>query len=160
MVGKTSIILRFVGNKFMKDLHLTIAVDIHYKLYKKIGFSLWDLGGQSGFDFIRPNMLVGSKIIILVFDISQPDSGINRITYYKNLINNVQTAENTFFVVFYNKADLVKEINFQENIKNIQKMIFNVFGEKFNFFIISAKTGKNILEAFDYLSERVNEELI
>jgi len=77
--GKTELIMRFVKSKFQTDYKLTVGVDI---LAKDIELpndqictlSIWDIGGQERFSFIRSTFYKGAAGAILVFDLTRAAS--------------------------------------------------------------------------------------
>ena len=68
--------MRFIKSKFQNDYKLTVGVDI---LTKDIELdngnictlSIWDIGGQERFSFIRSTFYKGAAGAILVFDLSR-----------------------------------------------------------------------------------------
>ena len=66
-VGKTSLVQRFIKNRFAANYKLTVGVDI---LTKDVEFrpsevatlSIWDIGGQQRFEFIRSTFYKGPPL--------------------------------------------------------------------------------------------------
>ncbi|MFX1257850.1 MAG: Rab family GTPase, partial [Promethearchaeota archaeon] len=75
-VGKTSLVQRFIKNRFAANYKLTVGVDI---LTKDVEFrpgeiatlSIWDIGGQQRFEFIRSTFYKGAAGALLVFDLTR-----------------------------------------------------------------------------------------
>jgi len=69
-VGKTSLVQRFIKNRFQANYKLTVGVDI---LTKDVEFrsgeiatlSIWDIGGQQRFEFIRSTFYKGAAGALL-----------------------------------------------------------------------------------------------
>ncbi len=75
-VGKTSLIQRFIKSRFQSDYKLTVGVDIltkevEYEEGKTATLSIWDIGGQERFSFIRTTFYKGASGVLLVFDLSR-----------------------------------------------------------------------------------------
>jgi len=78
-VGKASLVQRFIKNRFEANYKLTVGVDI---LTKDVEFrqgeiatlSIWDIGGQQRFEFIRSTFYKGAAGVLLVFDLTREDT--------------------------------------------------------------------------------------
>jgi small GTP-binding protein len=75
-VGKSSLMRRFVENRFESTYQFTIGVDILAKLveYEKGKFaklSIWDVGGQERFKVLRRSFFEGTHGALLIFDLSR-----------------------------------------------------------------------------------------
>lgn len=73
-VGKSSLIARFVDNKFKGDYEPSIGVDfasksIKYK-DKLIKLQIWDTAGQEKYKSLIPSYIRGANIIFVVFDLT------------------------------------------------------------------------------------------
>ncbi len=73
-VGKSSILLRFVDDRFHETFAPTIGVDFRYhsiKLEEKlINLQIWDSTGQESLRSITRSYYKGAQGIILVYDLS------------------------------------------------------------------------------------------
>jgi len=73
-VGKSSIISRFVDNKFKGDYEPSIGVDFASKSIKYkdriIKLQIWDTAGQEKYKSLIPSYIRGSNIIFLIYDIT------------------------------------------------------------------------------------------
>ncbi len=153
-VGKTAIIAKLVEGKFPKRPRLTIGVNFFTFTFKKKKYQVWDLGGQSHFDFMRGTFLVGSSIVFIVFDLTRPSCGRKRIPYYKNVIEENSNPE--IILILYNKSDLVDVgLNIYEEIDETQKILGEVFKKKIKSFIVSAKKGDEIYQPFEYIDNNL-----
>ena len=151
-VGKTSLLIRYIDNKYDGDSLPTLGVDVRYKFVtlenKKIRVDIWDTAGQERFKNITKNYFRGANGIILVFDIT------NRATY-DVLKTWLITAQNnvspeTEMIIVGNKIDLndKRQVDF-EALKD--------FGlkHKIDVFETSAKTGKGVQEIFTHLINKL-----
>ena len=77
-VGKTTLLLRYVDDKFTETHMTTIGVENKDKLInikgKEINLQIWDISGQERFQSITKNFFRNADGIIFVFDITKEDS--------------------------------------------------------------------------------------
>ncbi|TXT53901.1 MAG: putative Small GTP-binding protein [Promethearchaeota archaeon] len=150
-VGKTALIGRLTTNKFARNYTLTVGTDVKTYTFKEVRYSLWDLGGQVKFDMMRGTFLRGSKIVFIVFDLSRPNIGRERIPYYKQVIEKNASPETIF--ILYNKSDLLgKKQDVKGEIETTQQLLKKHFGKEFTHFVVSAKKGEGVLDPFESLS--------
>ena len=153
-VGKTSTILRFTDNVFMRAYVPTIGISITQKRFNvkniPVELVLWDIGGQKKFETIRTQFYEGTSAFILVYDFTNTMSFTNVIHWYRDIKNHQHNLKG---YLIGNKIDLVKE-------RIVSKIDAIRLARALNveYFEISALTGKNIKEifhklAFDLLNE-------
>ncbi len=155
LVGKTSIIHRFVDDRFREVYLPTLGYEVTVKTLLIDGcpviFSLWDIGGQELFDPVRYHYYQGSNGFLLVFDLA------NSRTFH-NLDNWVVEIKKTcpcpLLIVIANKSDLS---NTDTGNVEIQKKV-EVLGAN-SFVRTSAKTGKGIEDAFKLLGTAIIRSL-
>ncbi|MFX1570022.1 MAG: GTP-binding protein [Promethearchaeota archaeon] len=156
-VGKTSLIRRFVENKFESDYISTLGVQISKKTVdltndSKINFIIWDIGGQQHFNLNRPQFYNGANAAIIVVDRTRTDHLHSIEKWYNDLQKSVK--RNIPTIIVGNKSDLTNEIVIsEEEIKEIAKNF------KFHYILTSALTGENVNDAFLYIAYRVIETL-
>lgn len=154
-VGKTSILMRFVHNKFSKSYKMTIGVDF---LNKEINFddtnaklTIWDIAGQKRFKFMRKNFYGGAAGALLVFDLTRENTFQEVIKrWYPEMTQFLD--KNVPFILIGNKVDLIKEIGSvidSEKAKKFAESKGSIYIET------SAKTGQNIEDAFMELTRRI-----
>ncbi|MFX0082785.1 MAG: Rab family GTPase [Candidatus Hodarchaeota archaeon] len=148
-VGKTSTILRFTDNAFMRTYVPTLGVNITEKVIKvkdkPVNLILWDIAGQAKFELMRRHFYQGVNIVILIFDLTNPKSLENVSKWY----NDIRKYQREFIgFILGNKEDLVDErkILFEEALKIAETL-------NLKYFETSAKTGKNIEESFYKIAE-------
>lgn len=84
-VGKSSILMQFAENKFTENYLTTIGVDFRYKSNyarfktiksndKTVKFQIWDTAGQQRFRTITSAYYKGADGIIMVYDVTDPNS--------------------------------------------------------------------------------------
>jgi len=161
-VGKTSLLKRFISNKFSENLAATLGVDY---LNKELKFSpnsiarltIWDIGGQERFKFLRNTFYRGANGALIVFDLTRAKTykGIKDWVYEMRQL----TEENIPFVLIGNKCDLFDDIGpvvDSEDAQRFAESEGNIYIET------SAKTGENVEDAFIKLTHRManREEII
>ena len=150
-VGKTSLIVRFIKNKFTEDYKTTLGVDFLTKqlvLFNKVNIRLmlWDMGGQDKWLSRRAKFMKGADGAIIVYsntDIKSYldlDKWVDEIYQYAN--------QDVPICIVRNKSDL-PPIRENLNPKNLL--------ERLNTKIIltSAKTGENVEEMFSFISSEI-----
>ncbi|MBY8985460.1 MAG: GTP-binding protein [Candidatus Lokiarchaeota archaeon] len=109
-VGKTRLIQKFIKNRFQANYKLTVGVDI---LTKDVEFrqgeiatlSIWDIGEQQRFDFIRSIFYKGSAGALLVFDLTREQTYIE---IRKGFTEIKKFAGSIPFILIGNKIHLLK----------------------------------------------------
>ncbi|XP_068617758.1 ras-related protein Rab-21-like [Battus philenor] len=110
-VGKTSLLLRYIENKF-NDKHLTTlqATFLNKKLNidgKRINLSIWDTAGQERFHALGPIYYRNANGAILVYDITDKDSFEKVKTWVKEL--KTMLGSDIVIAIAGNKIDLEEE---------------------------------------------------
>ena len=144
-VGKTSIISRYVNDKFDDNIvsssTMSYVGKIIEKNKKKIKLNIWDTIGQEKFRSISKLFLNDTKIVILVYSIISAESFKN-LDYWINLYKE-HLEEDTILGVAANKSDLFlnQEVSDEEGMEYAKKN-----GAIFS--LISAKQNKAALDKF------------
>lgn len=118
--GKSSIINRYIHNKFDRHMAATIGgayysqiVNIKSKLAR---INIWDLAGsQSHYDMLLPMMFKSTHIILIVYDITSKESFME-IPHYLKKIHIHSTLDDVKMILVGNKFDLSedREVTVQE----------------------------------------------
>ncbi|MFX1344070.1 MAG: Rab family GTPase [Promethearchaeota archaeon] len=154
-VGKSSLIRRFVENKFEISYKFTIGVDflaktIEFEKGKLAKLSIWDVGGQERFKFLRRNFYEGTHGALLVFDLSRANTFPKMKEW---LIDMRSIIEHKIpFIILGNKADLLPEVGEVINRDGTKQFAED---EESIYIETSAKTGENIEKAFIELTQRM-----
>ena len=153
-VGKSSLINRFVEDKFQSNYTTTLtgaffSKEVFYEKYqKKIKYEIWDTAGQEKYRALNKMFYQDTKVIILVIDITRKDTFQAILNYwYKELKENA--PQNIIIALAANKNDLyeyeeVTNNELEEYAKSINaiykqtsalkdtgiKELFNIIGEK------------------------------
>jgi len=156
-VGKTSLIRRFVENKFLKDYRATIGLNVtthKIEIYgNEVIFSLFDVGAQEYFKRFRKTYYQGAQAAFIVHDLTNQISFENVEGWYKELkqfINNRQIP----MVLVGNKTDLVQEraISYEDGAKLVAKLSKMHFEGGMSYIETSALTGENVQDAFSLIA--------
>jgi len=151
-VGKTSTILRFTDNAFIRTYIPTLGVNISEKNVKidgnLVGLILWDIAGQSKFETMRKHFYMGTEAVILIFDLTNLKSFESIPKWYEDIKKYVITDNKIVGFILGNKEDL-------EDSRLIAKKDANKIAKKLNLDYIetSALTGKNIELSFHKVAE-------
>lgn len=170
-VGKTSLLVRYVDDKFNEEYHQTIGANFLIKEIdltnildkldfknpelkkdvKEKGFKLyfWDIGGQQDKLFSNEYYFVQAVGAMVVFN-------LNDLSSFKNLdfwISKLEEVSGDIpFIIVGNKTDLKRNIN-----KQIIEKKVNSLGVKY--FETSAKLNENVDKAFETLSVQILNKL-
>ncbi|MFX1468126.1 MAG: GTP-binding protein [Promethearchaeota archaeon] len=156
-VGKTSLIYRFVENKFSFRYKMTIGADFLSKVIQSyphsdttVKLQIWDIGGQDRYKFLRSSFFDGANGALIVFDLSRGHTFEELDDWLSDLRE--YAREKVPFILIGNKVDLINkrdEIHGRESAE--------VFAKKENTYYIEtlAKTGEEVEEAFLSLTQRM-----
>jgi len=155
-VGKTAILLRFSDDSFSPNFISTIGIDFRIKTIeirgKKIKLQIWDTAGQERFHTITTSYYRGAMGILLVYDITRPNSFDNLAKWLRTILEHSNTDVEK--MILGSKCDMEE-----------QRLISKERGEaiaKENgipFLETSAKNNINVEEAFLQMSERILDKL-
>lgn len=151
-VGKTSLVRRFVRGGFDEKYQTTIGVKIDKKEVvledETLQFIIWDLEGPDEFAELKTAYLRGAAGYLLVADATRP----NTLNMARELQKTVaKTLDGVPFLLLVNKADLSAERRIDsEQLKTCSAAGWTILEA-------SAKTGRNVEEAFEMLGEKVME---
>ncbi|XP_042900561.1 ras-related protein Rab-18A isoform X2 [Parasteatoda tepidariorum] len=150
-VGKTSIVQRYVHEKFAARVSATIAVDHAFKDVEvegtKIRLVIWDSAGQEIYKSIVPQYFRKADGCILVYDVT------NMTTFHK------LSGWLSEFRSFNEEAPVVLAGNKNEdpNRKSVSVSVVKSYAqqEDMEYMECSAKTGENVERVFKLLIEKM-----
>ncbi len=154
-VGKTSLVYRYIENKFRESYKATLGVNLLKKDMEVDGngvsAQIWDLGGQESFKSLRKLYLEGANGALVMFDLT------DRQTFDK-LNDWIESFKETRgeqpILLIGNKSDL-------EGQRKITDMEASNYAKENNtdLLLTSAKTGQNVEEAFIKLTKRILDKI-
>ena len=155
-VGKTSLIRRFVVNKFNDKYIATIGTKITAKdlqvelngepIYLKL--QVWDILGQKGYRKMYKSSFRGVDGVFMVADITRKETLESLKEYWIPELYNIAGA--VPFLVLANKSDLMNHAEFNE--RELREFTSEY---KVPFYLTSAKAGENVNRAFYILGKRM-----
>ncbi|KAG7539918.1 Small GTPase [Arabidopsis thaliana x Arabidopsis arenosa] len=111
-VGKTSIITRFMYDKFDTTYQPTIGIDFLSKtMYledRTVRLQLWDTAGQERFRSLIPSYIRDSSVAIVVYDVSNRQTFLNTSKWIED-VHRERGQSNVIIVLVGNKTDLVEK---------------------------------------------------
>ncbi len=149
-VGKTSIVYRFIENKFRENYKSTLGVnllkkDFNLKDYGDVSAQIWDLGGQESFKSLRKLYLEGANGALLVFDTTKKKTFEKLQGWIQDF---KQARGDEPIVLIRNKIDL------KDNIKVSDSEALELAeSNNMKYISTSAKTGSNVEDAFMELTK-------
>eukprot|EP00045_Choanoeca_perplexa_P006322 m.53757 g.53757 ORF g.53757 m.53757 type:complete len:230 (-) comp13581_c0_seq1:1332-2021(-) len=179
-VGKSSLISRYVNDKFDSKYLTTLGADMAVKsLNLKDGSTLrlhlWDIAGQERFGQLTRSYYKDAHAAIIVFDLTQPASLTDIERWRLELVDKVLKPDGTPVPILLvgNKADLkdqrrvtreeIEKAKQSEGRKSwlwgeLERLIVGVTGV-IAFAETSAKTGQGVDAAFEYIANKLLETM-
>ena len=154
-VGKSSLIRRFVEDKFSLHYKFTIGVDfmskvVEYEAGNSAKLTMWDIGGQERFKVLRRNFYEGANGALVVFDLSRAQTFPKMKEWLSDL---KQTIEDDIpILIIGNKLDLIAEVGEVTDRAEAQRFAET---EKAMLIETSAKAGDNVEKAFVELTRKI-----
>ena len=152
-VGKTSLIRRYVVDKFSDEYITTIGTkttkrDITLAVSGQtwnVSLLIWDVLGQKGYTEVQTSAFQGAKGVILVYDLSRPETRGSLVDYWIPRV--WQVVGRLPMAVFANKADIASDLAAEELQLHSLCELYQCHG-----YVTSAKTGQNVEDAFAALA--------
>ena len=148
-VGKSSIILKFVVEKFLDYINPTINLGVYEKTIKIDPFteaklSIWDTAGAEKYVSFTQSYLRDANGVILVFDLSNEDS-FKDLDMWLDIVNETIDVKNVPKILVGNKSDLPNIEISDERAKDFARQNGMIYMK------VSAKDGINIAYLFEAL---------
>ena len=155
MVGKTSLIRRYVLEQFDDKYLMTIGTEISKKSISfkeadvgdiNMTFMIWDIVGLSGYHSqLHSAHFRGAKGALLVCDVTRPET-LEVLGEWAQAI--MKVTKDIPVVFLANKSDLKFAVQ-EEELAALAKKYDT------KYFLTSAKTGQNVNEAFEALGRKM-----
>lgn len=155
-VGKSCLLLRFADDTYTDSYISTIGVDFKIKTInldsQVIKLQIWDTAGQERFKTITSSYYRGAHGIIIVYDVTDPES-FNNVRNWMQEIDKY-AMENVNKLLVGNKCDLVakKAVSYDEG-----KDLADSYGIRF--IETSAKSSHNVESAFSVMARELKSKV-
>lgn len=153
-VGKTSLVRRFIEDKFSDNYLSTVGVKVSRKSLnlkteletKQVNLLVWDLEGHTKFKGITPSYLKGASGSIIVADLTRINT-LDNLNKHIELFSDINPQGKC--IVAFNKADLIQP----EKLSKILELYnFINYSQVVNVYPTSAKTGQEVNNIFEELT--------
>ena len=154
-VGKSSLLNRFISNKFKTDFISTMSgyssmKQVYFeKSNKKINYEIWDTAGEEKFRSVTKIFYQDSKVAILIYDITRKDS-FEALKNYWYIEVRDNSPKNIIIAIVGNKSDLYEyeEVTEDEG---------HEFADSIDaiYILTSACNGTGISELFDMIGNKI-----
>ncbi|KAF7632413.1 hypothetical protein Mgra_00008193 [Meloidogyne graminicola] len=151
-VGKSSLISRFVDDKFDPEMAATIGVDFRIRTMniddKLVKLAIWDTAGQERFRTLTPSYYRGGQGIILVYDVSSRAS-FESLDHWLLEVDTYCTRADAIKMLVGNKID--------EDLRVVTREEGTQFARRHRMLFIeaSAKTREGVVCAFEELVQKI-----
>lgn len=160
-VGKTSLMHRYVNNKYSQQYKATIGADFLTKEVnvddKVATMQVWDTAGQERFQSLGVAFYRGADCCVLVYDVTNTKSFENIRTWRDEFLvhANVSSPETFPFVILGNKIDSEenKKIVNTKSAQELAQSLGNV-----PLFFTSAKDAINVDNAFEEIARNALQQ--
>lgn len=149
-MGKSSMVLRYVEDRFPGDYMATIGANFLVKTVNlkqddielKVGLQIWDIGGHARSSQVGRVFFQGVSGALLVYDLTRKDT-LEKVPLWIDQLQKYSPDARMYLIG--NKNDLTEEriISFEEG--ETAKKELNMV----KFFETSAKTGDHIQDTFE-----------
>ncbi|UCE15122.1 MAG: GTP-binding protein [Candidatus Heimdallarchaeota archaeon] len=158
--GKTTILHRLRTGEFYSTTIRTMGLNVDSFEYRNVQFQAFDLGGQESFHMLWGDYLRLSSAVVFVVDCANPDSFASSKAALYNAMPSI--PENAVLLIAANKADISGVDPYVTLLKHFDLYDIQQNGNfrAINIFHMSAKSGVNFYQAFDWLIETLTGEII
>ena len=157
-VGKTSLVQRFVNDRFSEKYLTTVGLTVSQKMMPpfrhepdgKTGqhmFLIWDIAGIEKYDSVVLNYFRGASGALAVGDVTRPETADALATILERFFS---VCPKAVVVTIANKVDLL--LNPSDSCAHYEQLTARVGSE---LILTSAKTGERVEDAFCLLSQRI-----
>jgi len=151
-VGKSSLLLRFVDDRFDPEQPATIGVDFKVKTIaiqgNRVKLAIWDTAGQERFRTLTPSYYRGAQGVIFVYDVTSRQT-FERLQHWLNELETYCTKPDLIKMLVGNKIDKTpREVAREDGMRFARK-------NHMLFIEASAKTKEGVQCAFEELVAKI-----
>ena len=154
-VGKTSIVRRYVEDKFEFNYLLTVGLDPSNRRIEVDGILvnlvIFDVAGQKRFQTLRDVFFRKANGALLVFDLTRPET-LDELYEWKIQIDNRLGKDRIPMILVGNKSDLEDMIQIDYGL--LEDEVIPDFGP-IKYLETSAYQDENIRETFSFLTKEI-----
>lgn len=153
--GKSTILQRLKSSEFKDDSLRTMGLNVDSFDYNGIKFSAFDLGGQETFRTIWEPYISKAIAVVYVIDSSASELYSESATALRDVLQFI--PDNATLLILANKSDLAGPNSLDQIVSafDFYSMQTSNNLKRINIFYISAKTGDQFDDAFDWLADSV-----
>ncbi len=153
-VGKSSMVLRYVEDRFPGDYLATIGANFLVKTVHlpyegtvyKVGLQIWDIGGHARSSQVGRVFFQGVSGVLLIYDLTRRDT-LDKLPLWIDQLKKYSPDARMYLVGNKNDLEEERDVTYEEGeLKHKQLNIAK-------FFETSAKTGEHIQETFEDLAK-------
>jgi len=157
-VGKTSLILRYIENKFKEEYSMSLGVDFLTKtvnfiddqgIKRIVSLQLWDIAGQSSHVSYAHLYLKGAHGAFYVYDMTRKETLMQIQERWQSQV--LRVSPRCLSILIGNKSDLKKKRAVTK--KECQKVCDAM--HVIDYIETSAKTGTNVNRAFETMTTKI-----
>jgi small GTP-binding protein len=161
-VGKTTLIQRYLSNKFLVGTKSTIGIDFFTKKIagtdeiipelnenEFLHIQLWDASGEEKFREVLPLYSAGTQGVLLCFDSTRPET-LQKLFEWDEVLNSL-IPDPIPKILIQTKCDLKSKID-QVQITDFIRDSKLLDG---NFFLTSSKNGTNVQKTFNEIAKTI-----
>merc|ERR1719353_1469478 len=155
-VGKSSLLMRFLQNKFTDGIETTVGATFSTKTIetrnRSVKFEIWDTAGQERFKSLAPMYYRGASSAMVVYD--QTNTGtFERAQEWVRQVSQTAANPNIVVALVGNKMDLADQ-------RQVPVETAEAFAEREGLLFqeTSARTGKNVAGVFEMIASHLPDE--
>lgn len=155
-VGKTCLFLQYSDSVFNESFMPTIGVDFRIKSMEIddsfVKMQIWDTAGQERFKTITSSYYKGAHGLILVFDLTDRQSFLDLDNWLIEIEKHA--SDRVIKLLIGNKSDLegARTVGYEEAFSYAKS-------NEMKYLETSAKTSKNVNEAFTMMARNIKESM-
>jgi ADP-ribosylation factor protein 1 len=161
--GKTTILYKLKLGEFLNTIP-TIGFNVETVEYKKISFTIFDIGGQDRIRALWRHYYYNTDAVIFVIDSSDAErldgnenkENTNTVEHELSLMLNSDELKDSVFLFLANKQDRSSSLKISEIVDHLK--LYNLKNRQWFIQGTNALTGDGIYEGLDWLSKTLDKK--